>query len=164
VAGGAAQRDGTAPRRGRGARLRALIVGPALVIAGVLISPLPGPGFTILAPLGLAIVAKEFPWVGRRLHALGRRTARARRRVRRLAAATPRWAAVLGVACYWGAPVLIEVYTDAPSIAVWTGASLLFPPVFYWAWSALTPPRPRRAPVDSPPRSDTLPPGSSVGE
>ena len=39
-----------------------LIVGTTIVLTGLMISPLPGPGLTILGPLGFGILATEFSW------------------------------------------------------------------------------------------------------
>lgn len=39
-----------------------LIVGTAVILAGILIAPLPGPGPTVLIPIGLGILATEFVW------------------------------------------------------------------------------------------------------
>jgi len=45
-----------------------LIAGTSVIIFGIIISPLPGPGFTIMLPLGLAILASEFLWARRLLN------------------------------------------------------------------------------------------------
>ena len=42
-----------------------VVVGVLLMIASVLIGPLPGPGFIILFPLGLALVLQNSPWAKR---------------------------------------------------------------------------------------------------
>lgn len=39
-----------------------LMAGTAVIIFGVLIAPLPGPGPTVLIPIGLALLATEFVW------------------------------------------------------------------------------------------------------
>lgn len=39
-----------------------LIAGTVVVLVGIVIAPLPGPGPTVLVPLGLAILATEFVW------------------------------------------------------------------------------------------------------
>jgi tellurite resistance protein TerC len=45
-----------------------LIAGTSVIIFGIIISPLPGPGFTVMLPLGLAILASEFVWAKRLLN------------------------------------------------------------------------------------------------
>lgn len=39
-----------------------LIAGTSVIIFGIIIAPLPGPGPTILVPIGLALLATEFVW------------------------------------------------------------------------------------------------------
>lgn len=51
-------------------------VGLALLLPGILMLVLPGPGLLLVA-LGLAVLALEFSWVRRLLSAAGRRVARA---------------------------------------------------------------------------------------
>lgn len=45
-----------------------LIAGTSVIIFGIIIAPLPGPGFTVMLPLGLAILASEFVWAKRLLN------------------------------------------------------------------------------------------------
>jgi tellurite resistance protein TerC len=44
-----------------------LIAGTTVILVGILIAPLPGPGPTILVPIGLGILATEFVWARRLL-------------------------------------------------------------------------------------------------
>lgn len=53
-------------------RLWVLLAGTALILAGILIAPLPGPGFLILGPLGIAMLATEFVWARRLMRELDR--------------------------------------------------------------------------------------------
>lgn len=39
-----------------------LIAGTSIIVLGIIIAPLPGPGFVILAPIGVAVLATEFVW------------------------------------------------------------------------------------------------------
>lgn len=43
-------------------KIGVFVAGFSLIILSVLIGWLPGPGFIILFPLGLSILATEFPW------------------------------------------------------------------------------------------------------
>lgn len=45
-----------------------LIAGTSVIIFGIIIAPLPGPGFTVMLPIGLAILASEFVWARRLLN------------------------------------------------------------------------------------------------
>ena len=48
-----------------------IVLGFIVIVAGLLIAPLPGPGPLIIVPLGLAMLALEFVWAERLLtHAL----------------------------------------------------------------------------------------------
>lgn len=48
-------------------RFAVLIVGSVVILAGIAIAPLPGPGPMVLGPIGLAILATEFEWARRLL-------------------------------------------------------------------------------------------------
>ena len=43
------------------------IVGGAVLIAGIIMIPYPGPGWVVVF-IGLAILSQEFEWAGRALH------------------------------------------------------------------------------------------------
>jgi tellurite resistance protein TerC len=43
-------------------KLAVLVAGTLVLLAAIVLGPLPGPGFTILAPIGIAILATEFAW------------------------------------------------------------------------------------------------------
>ena len=43
-------------------KLAVLVVGTLVLLGAIAVGPLPGPGFTILAPVGIAILATEFAW------------------------------------------------------------------------------------------------------
>ena len=61
-------------------RVGVSVVGPLLVLAGVAMLVLPGPGLVVMA-LGTALLALEYPWARRLLLFAGRGLARARRLV-----------------------------------------------------------------------------------
>ena len=61
------------------------MTGVVLLVAGILMLVLPGPGLLVIL-IGLALLATEFAWARRvldRLKAVGRRAAQTRRRVAR---------------------------------------------------------------------------------
>lgn len=53
------------------------VLGPLVVLAGVAMTVLPGPGLVVIA-LGLALLALEYPWARRWMQLLGRALSRAR--------------------------------------------------------------------------------------
>ena len=57
---------------GRLRRLRRGIVGLAIVMVGIVLMPLPGPG-TIIVLVGLGYLRRDFAWAGRLLDAIRRR-------------------------------------------------------------------------------------------
>ena len=70
--------------RSRGAlrRLAIAVFGGAILLVGLVLIPLPGPGLLIV-PLGLGILALEFPWAARWLQTARSRAAGAWRRPQR---------------------------------------------------------------------------------
>ena len=67
--------------RGRGralvVRIGVTLVGPLLVVAGIAMTVLPGPGLVVVA-LGLALLALEYEWARRALGLMGRALSNAR--------------------------------------------------------------------------------------
>jgi len=51
-----------------------LIAGTSVIVFAVIIGPLPGPGFTVFAPIGIAILASEFLWAKRLMNEIEYRT------------------------------------------------------------------------------------------
>ena len=78
------------------AQVRTLLfcAGVLLIVAGVIIAPLPGPGFIILSPLGLMLCLQNSAWAKRRYVRFKRRHPRygdwADRTMRRVSAARRR--------------------------------------------------------------------------
>ena len=118
-------------------RLWVLIAGTTVILVGIVISPLPGPGLSLLGPLGLAILASEFVWARRLTLQIKERTAPVREVTQRVADATPRWVVIPVCGAYWGAMVSIELWTPLPSMVLWPAASILFAPVFLWTYLVL---------------------------
>lgn len=54
------------------------VLGGALLVLGIVLLPLPGPGLLVIAA-GLAVLATEFPWAERLLGRVRARLARVRR-------------------------------------------------------------------------------------
>lgn len=125
--------DALALLRRNARRLRVLIAGTAVILTGILISPLPGPGLSLLGPLGLAILASEFVWAQRLAAQIKQRSGPLREATERVAKGTPRWVVIPVCAAYWAATVPIELFTPIPSIVLWPAASILFAPIFLWA-------------------------------
>lgn len=118
-------------------RLRVLIAGTTVIVLGIVISPLPGPGLSVLGPLGLAILASEFVWARRLALQIKQRSGPLREATQRVADGTPRWVVIPVCVAYWGATVPIVIWTPVPSLVLWPAASILFTPVFLWAYLVL---------------------------
>lgn len=126
--------DAVALLRRNARRLWVLIAGTTVIVLGILISPLPGPGLSVLGPLGLAILASEFVWARRLAGHIKERASPLREVTQRVADHTPRWAAIPVCVAYWCATIPLELWTAIPSVVLWPAASILFTPVFLWAY------------------------------
>ena len=100
-----------------GGRVRAMtvrvgvtVLGPLVVLAGLAMLVLPGPGLVVIA-LGLALLALEHDWARRLLHLGGRGLSRARRAA--LPAGGSRRRRSLGVLATGGVLVLTTALTAA---------------------------------------------------
>lgn len=129
--------DAVAVLRRNARRLWVLIAGTTVIVLGILISPLPGPGLSVLGPLGLAILASEFVWARRLTLQIKERSRPFREATQRVANATPRWVAIPACVSYWCATIPIALWTSLPSVVLWPAASILFTPVFLWAFLVL---------------------------
>ncbi|MBS0191090.1 MAG: PGPGW domain-containing protein [Phycisphaerales bacterium] len=123
-------------------RLWVLIVGTAVIALGIVISPLPGPGFSVLGPLGLAILATEFVWARKLAVQIKERSGPLREATRRVAESTPRIVVLPVCAAYWAAATALAIWSPIPSVVLWPAASILFTPVFLWAYLTIRGPRP----------------------
>lgn len=120
-------------------RIWVLIAGTTVIIVGVIISPLPGPGLSVLGPLGLAIIATEFIWARRLVKYVEQNTVGARGLADRIAARSTIPVALAVCVAYWAAAILasLMVHKYLPTwafIAFWPLASLGFTPIFFWAF------------------------------
>lgn len=129
--------DAVALLRRNARRLWVLIAGTTVILLGILISPLPGPGLSLLGPLGLTILASEFVWARRLTRQIKERSGPLREATQRVADATPRWVPIPVGVTYWTATIPIELWTPVPSVALWPAASILFTPVFLWGYLVL---------------------------
>lgn len=98
------------PMRAMAVRVGVTVLGPLVVLAGIAMLVLPGPGLVVIA-LGLALLALEHEWARRVLHLGARGLSRARRAV--LPTGGSRRRRVLGVLATGGALVLTTAVTAA---------------------------------------------------
>jgi uncharacterized protein (TIGR02611 family) len=110
-------------------RIVILTVGAIVLLGGLLISPLPGPGFTVLGPLGLAILATEFAWARRLLKRVDDRTDFLDRYAPWLSSPWAVAALFLVIVGYWIAAVLVVRAHPDHSSTTWMFAGLLFLPI-----------------------------------
>lgn len=115
-------------------RLWILIAGTGLILLGILIAPLPGPGFWLLAPVGMGILATEFAWAHRMQTEIRRRAQPLENAGRAFAGITPRWIVAPALLLFWCIPPLVILTTSLPATGVFTVASALFAPFILWAW------------------------------
>ncbi|MFN9975503.1 MAG: PGPGW domain-containing protein [Phycisphaerae bacterium] len=113
-------------------RLWILIAGTTVIIVGIVISPLPGPGFSVLGPIGLAILASEFVWAQKLTNQIKERSGPRRDATQQLALKTPKWVPIPVSLAYWSVPVLLAIFSPVPQFVIWPAASILFAPVFLW--------------------------------
>ncbi len=125
--------DAIALLRRNARRLLVLIVGTTVILLGIVISPLPGPGLSVLGPLGLAILASEFVWARRLALQIKERSGPLREATQRVADGTPRWLVIPVCLAYWCTAVATSVWAPVPSVVLWPAASILFTPMFLWA-------------------------------
>jgi tellurite resistance protein TerC len=83
-------------------KMMILIAGTAVIIFAIIIAPLPGPGPTVLIPIGVAILATEFVWA-KTLFDRGKALAiRVTDRSDRISKALPRWVVVPALLAFYG--------------------------------------------------------------
>jgi len=111
-----------------------LLAGTTIVLVGIIISPLPGPGFSILGPIGLALIATEFVWAQRLRAVMLDRTAGLRDAADRIAARSSKWLVIPIVLGYWAAIGVVALYDPIPHVILWPMSSVLFAPIFLWAY------------------------------
>ncbi|HBS28359.1 MAG TPA: hypothetical protein DEB06_02660 [Phycisphaerales bacterium] len=112
---------------------RALIIGTAVILAGVAISPLPGPGFMVLGPVGLGILAGEFMWARRIRARLESGERDLRGAADRVAVRISRLFILPVIALFWAVAWWISKEGIVPARVVWALSFPLFVPVGYLA-------------------------------
>jgi Putative transmembrane protein (PGPGW) len=125
-------------------RIWVLLAGTTIILVGIIISPLPGPGLSVLGPLGLAIIATEFVWAKRLRDKMLQRTTGVRGHLDMLAAKTSLWILPLVWVGYWAGVTLVALYDPVPPWIVWPLASMLFTPFFFWTYRTVALYRARR--------------------
>jgi len=110
-------------------RVIVLSVGVVVLLFGLLISPLPGPGFTVIGPLGLAILATEFAWARRLLKDFDQRTEFVERHAPWLASPWAVAALVVVIILYWVAAFILARRVPEHASMTWLIAGLLFLPI-----------------------------------
>ncbi|MBY0307222.1 MAG: hypothetical protein K2Q09_00625 [Phycisphaerales bacterium] len=126
-----------------------LIAGTAVIIAGIIIAPLPGPGPTVLVPVGIAILATEFIWARRLMDRLKAEGDRLAAMTDNWSARVPGWAVVALLALWplaWGGLWWWLRSSERPKLAMLamaTGFGLAFP-IVLWAWRRLRGGSPQR--------------------
>lgn len=131
-------------------RVAVLTVGSLIVVTGLVISPLPGPGLTILGPLGIGILASEFLWARRfARHAVVRERS-LRSRLDAVLIRFPRLLIIPAVALLWFAAVALSRYTDLPSWAMWSLTVPILTPMLYvlYRWHKVRAGRRRAAAIE----------------
>lgn len=111
--------------------------GTAIIVLAVVIAPLPGPGFIILAPVGVAVLATEFLWARRLQGQLKDQARRLQRQADAIAKRTNPLLVPLVLLVYGGAFALVWRETDLPRsvLAATCVAGLM--PLGYWAYRTL---------------------------
>ena len=118
-------------------KLAVLTAGTVVLLVAVLIGPLPGPGFIVVAPIGIGILATEFVWARR----LVSRLERVQTQTDTFAKRTPFWLVPVVVVGFWAGVGLV-----AWGLHEWKGVrpglvvTLLgggFVPVGFWAYRSV---------------------------
>ncbi|MCK6477424.1 MAG: hypothetical protein L6Q35_11385 [Phycisphaerales bacterium] len=115
-------------------RIWILLAGTTIILVGVLIAPLPGPGFILLGPLGLALLATEFAWAKKLVNEIKTHSTGVQGQIDKVATRTALWALPLVWVCYWAAVVLILRYTPVPEWLVWPVSCGGFTVVLIVSW------------------------------
>lgn len=131
-------------------RVAVLTVGSLLVLTGLVISPLPGPGLTILGPLGIGILASEFLWARRIARHEVVRERSLRSRLDAVLIRFPRLLIIPAVALLWFAAVALSRYTNLPSWAMWSLTVPILTPMLYvlYRWHKVRAGRRRAASIE----------------
>jgi len=119
------------PRFWTARRAWILIAGTTVVITGVIVSPLPGPGLSILGPIGFGILATEFAWARYAMARMNKQEAAVRVYADRVAGQISRWFILPVVLAYWAGVWALATYGPIKPVIVWALSSPAFIPVAY---------------------------------
>lgn len=111
-----------------------LIAGTAVIVAGIVIAPLPGPGPTVLVPMGLVILASEFVWAKKLLEIFKEKSLQLAEQGDRVGAAFPKWMLMPITVGFYGFWSVLVIYSPGPGWTVFFNATcfgLSFP---FLAW------------------------------
>ncbi|MGQ0627732.1 MAG: TerC family protein [Phycisphaerales bacterium] len=115
-------------------RIGILIGGTAVIIVGILIAPLPGPGPTVLIPAGLVILATEFVWAQRLLRVFKEKSLQLAEQGDRVGKSFPKWVLIPIIIAFYGLFALALISTERPPLRLFINATcfgLSFP---FIAW------------------------------
>lgn len=130
-----AERDRSATRQLR--RVWVLIAGTSIIVFAIVIAPLPGPGFTIFAPIGFAMLASEFMWAKRLVNELEHRTGFIERAAGYFVRTRNWWFLPIAIAIYWGLVLWLNHERVFNPKWLFPIAGGLFAPVGYLAWRTI---------------------------
>ncbi len=115
-------------------KLAILVAGTLVLIGAIVLGPLPGPGFTILAPIGIAILASEFAWA----RGLLQKLKFLQDKTDEIANKTSVWLVPPVVVGFWGVlgvvAYLMHKYRDWNLSTVFVLAGGGFVPIGFWAY------------------------------
>jgi tellurite resistance protein TerC len=113
-----------------------LIIGTAVLLLAMALGPLPGPGFILLAPLGLAILATEFLWARRLMGQLKSQTQAIRHRADLIASRTPLWLVLLVAILFGFGTYLVAIRGPWDAWIVLVSSLGGWLAIGWWAWRA----------------------------
>ncbi len=111
-----------------------LIAGTAVIIAGIAIAPLPGPGPTVLIPMGLVILASEFVWAKKLLKIFTEKSLQLAEQGDKVGASFPKWVLMPIILAYYGFWSIMVIYSPNAGLTLFyncTCFGLSFP---FLAW------------------------------
>ncbi len=114
-----------------------LIAGTGVIIFAIIIAPLPGPGFTIFAPIGFAMLASEFMWAKRLANELENRTGFIERAAAFFVRTKNWWFLPAVVVIYWGLVFWLNHEKVLEAKYLFPLAGGLSTPVGYLAWRTI---------------------------
>lgn len=125
-------------------RVLILIAGSFVVLLGIAIAPIPGPGGVPVIIAGLMILATEFLWARRLVNRLREQTQSMAARADRLAGKSSPWL-VPPVLLFTGAAMLaLAHYGPFRQSLVYMASVTVFAPILYWAYRTLKADRAQR--------------------